>query len=92
MNKLLQKIAFGILVANLLWRAFAHAETYHTVQPAKPLDKATVTMLKLDIKNKNTPVWKCSQVELTKKLTWKNVPASGSNDFMITPTKVDDKE
>jgi len=69
-------LAFGIALP-------ASAETYHTSQPSGAISKFEA--LRTTLQKPGTSIYKCSEVRLTEKATFKNVPASGGNDFVVPP-------
>ena len=71
-------------------KSIAFGETYHKTVPAGGVDKATATVYALNHKGATFQV--CSEKALTKKLTWKNIPAGGTNDFMSEPEKSEEKK
>lgn len=54
-------------------------QTFHkSITP--PISKYEAMRIALD--SPNTVLYKCSQVAITEKATFKNIPASGKNDFV----------
>ena len=73
-----------IILISLL-ASVASAETYHLSAPSGAVSKFEA--LRKTIASPETVVYKCSAVQLTQKGTFKNIPASGGNDFISAPKK-----
>jgi hypothetical protein len=64
----------------LIASAHARAESYHTSKPSGEVSKFDA--LRTAIMKPSTVVYKCSEVKITSKGTFKNVPTGGKNDFI----------
>jgi hypothetical protein len=60
------------------------AETYHR---SLPDGMSKFEALKVSLDSPGTPIYKCNQVMITQKGTFKNVPKTGANDFVVQPKK-----
>lgn len=77
MNKL---IAIALIIG-----CSANAETYHKAKPSNEITKFEA--LQISIKNPNESLYRCNEVRITQKGTFKNVPNTGNNDFLVPVKK-----
>jgi hypothetical protein len=63
----------------------ANAETYHAAPPANAITKFEA--MRVSFNNPKATIYKCAPVRITEKGTLKNIPASGSNNFVVPPTE-----
>lgn len=76
-----------LIVLISLSAAAVRAETYHTSQPSGAISKFEA--MRVSFNNPKATLYKCSAVKITEKGTLKNIPATGSNNFVVPPTEAE---